>query len=429
MTAPNSDLPRDLAPDLPAGGGGDPFAGPPLTVAWVVIGSEGYGVRRCVLTLAGAVAARGWNAVAVSLDAGGLADEWESRGSAIRRIGLGEPPRFAGPMSSKPRELLSARAYRNRAAGAVASALDELGADVVHFVSPQLLAVAGMAARRPTVGRDGQPLGGRPCFWEMPNVVGDRYPLGLNRRLYQWALRRYGVRVLANSAYTAATLGDRPVRPTVFHLGVDAGRFDPDRVEPRPRASLGLPDAAPVFGIFARVNPSKGQLPFLRAMLEVSTDHDAPHLLLLGGPTPGSEVYAADLARVAASAGAPERLHDLGEVTDVERYYGAVDVAVNARVDAEPFGLSVVESMMMGRPVLAHALGGPAETVVDGVTGWHAAPATIEGLSAGLRRALADRQRWPEMGLAARDHAQRHFTADGQAVRYGRLVRRALATR
>ena len=85
------------------------------------------------------------------------------------------------------------------------------------------------------------------------------------------------------------------------------------------------------------------------------------------------------------------RRHFAGWTKEPERYYDAIDFAVNSRIDPEPFGLSVVEAMLAGRPVLVHALGGPAETVVDGVTGWHVAEATSESFAAGLRRIMQDR--------------------------------------
>ena len=391
-------------------------ARPPRTVAWLIGGGEGGGVRRLVVTLALAVARHGWRAAVVSLGGGESADAAEAAGLQVCRLDLGPAPRFAGRMWEKPAELLRARQYRRRALPAVAAALDELAADAVHVVSPHLVELAGRAAA----------VRGSACFWEMPNVVGDRYPLGLNRRLYQWTCRRHGIQPLANSAYTAATLGDRPVRPIIFHHVTEDWKFDPARVDGVRREALGVPADAPLFGLFARLTPAKGQLHLLRALLRCDFI-PTPHLLLLGGAPAGESGYAEQLRRVAGDAGAAERLHLLGAVEDVERYYPPLDVAVNARVDPEPFGLSVIEAMLMGVPVLAHALGGPAETVIDGETGWLMPDVDDATFDAAVARVLADRPRWGEMGSAARSHALAHFTADRQAERYAGLVERRLA--
>ena len=385
--------------------------GPPRTVAWLIGGGEGAGIKRATVTLASAVAALGWRAAAVSLDGGESADAFEAAGLEVRRLGCGPAPRFAGGMLAKPAELWRARQYRRAALPAVAAALEGLSADVVHVVSPHLVELAGRSAAA----------AGAACFWEMPNAVGDRYPFGLNRRLYQRTCRRFGIVPLANSAYTAATLGDRPVRPTVFHLGADAALFDPVRVAGASRGEIGVPADAPLFGLFARLTPSKGQLHLLRALLRCNSG-PAAHLLLLGGAPAGESGYADLLRRTAADAGAAGRLHLLGAVADVERYYPLLDVAVNARVDPEPFGLSVIEAMLMGVPVLAHASGGPAETVVDGETGWLMPGTSDSDFDAAVSRVLADHPRWREMGAAGRRRALERYAADGQARRYQALV-------
>jgi glycosyltransferase involved in cell wall biosynthesis len=113
----------------------------------------------------------------------------------------------------------------------------------------------------------------------------------------------------------------------------------------------------------------------------------------------------------------------VGEASRPERYYGVIDVAVNAYRGAESFGLSVVEAMLCGKPVLAHALGGPAETVLDGVTGWHIREPTVEALRGGVIRALADRSRWATLGAAGRSRAMSEYTLEKQASFYARFAR------
>jgi glycosyltransferase involved in cell wall biosynthesis len=132
---------------------------------------------------------------------------------------------------------------------------------------------------------------------------------------------------------------------------------------------------------------------------------------------------------MAAAAGAGDRLRLLPNRPDPERYYPIIDIPINARIDAEPYGLSVVEAMMMARPPLVHALGGPAETVVDGQTGWHLAEASVAAIEAGLRRVLVDQPKWAAMRKASREHALQHFTVDHQAAFYRAIVQETLQKR
>jgi glycosyltransferase involved in cell wall biosynthesis len=163
-----------------------------------------------------------------------------------------------------------------------------------------------------------------------------------------------------------------------------------------------------VAAIFARIEPVKGQDLVWKAMIElIQQDHDL-HLLLIGGPTDGG--FANELRGIAETHGVATRLHFAGWTNEPQRYYEAVDFAVNATLIPEGFGLSVVEAMLMGRPVLVHALGGPAETVIDGTTGWHVPEATVDAFAAALRQTMRDRSRWTEMGEAARIHALEKFS-------------------
>lgn len=397
------------------------------TVAWVIQGDETFGVRRAVLSLAGAAREAGWRVILAAIDGGPFADECRGLGYDVRPLGLGRAPAFFGNPAAKALGLFKARAYRRRAVRAIVGSLAADRPDVVHVLWPNLVALAGQAARRL----------GAACTWELVNIVGDRLPFSLNRRYYQWLCRRHGIRPLANSRHSARSLGDRPVRPVVMHLGTDPATFRPTLENPVTRAELGIPLDAVVFAIFARLEPVKGQDRLAAALAAVANDaagvsaaEPSPgpiHLLLVGAGA--DDAYRRQIIS-AAGDGMAGRVHLIGNVPDPQRYYPAVvDVAVNWSTSAEPFGLSVIEAMMAGRPVLAHAAGGPAETVVDGVTGWHGGDASVQTLTAVVRRALADRSRWPTMGAAARAHAVENFSIERQFATYAGVVEEVLDAR
>lgn len=378
----------------------------PCRVAWVANGDEGYGVGVATTTLMDALARRGHAVGAVTLREGPLTSKLEGEGRLIACLRR-DPPRTLGGSLPK-RALIYLRNRRNsmRAAPDVARELRAWRADSVHVLWPSLITLAGAAARR----------AGALCFWEVPNVVSDRYPFAINRRLIQRTCKRYAIQPLANSAYTARSLGDKPVKPIVFHLGVNADRFDPANIEPVPRDELGVAPGVPVFGIFGWFSEIKGQRRLIEAAAAVARDTPV-HVLCVGGPLEGPD---ADPVRDAARAlHAPAGVTLLDRVPDPERYMLACDVVVTATAGVvEAFGLTVVEAMLLGRPVLAHALGGPAETVVDGVTGWHVPSADPEALADGIRRALRARERWPAIAGAAREHALARFTDDAEADRF-----------
>ncbi|NNC92756.1 MAG: glycosyltransferase family 4 protein [Acidimicrobiia bacterium] len=394
----------------------EPTTGPARRIAWLVPGNDGYGVRRAVLGLTRELTARGWVTPIVTLTTTPFSDDCRAIGLEVIDLDVGPPPAFDGPLWAKPLELARAWRFQRRVQSAVESALRTLSIEAVHVVRPNLVALAGAASRRVGVA----------CFWRMPKPVGDRYPLDFNRRLFQWVCWRNRIQPIANSAYTASTLGNRPVAPVVMHLSADPDRFDPTTVNGVGRHELGIPEQAIVFAMVGRLIPDKAQDRVLQAMAQLGTAPAPLHLLVVGGPLHSS--YADSLRSMAQELGLSDRLHLIGAVDQPEEYYGAADVAINAYVGAESFGLSVVEAMMMGRPALVHARGGPGETVVDGVTGWHMPDPSVDSLIAGLERCLADRHRWEEMGEAARRRTLEYFTIRVQTERYMDIVQARLGT-
>ena len=387
-----------------------------IRIGWLITGDDSGGVAQAVRGLTGAVRPLGIEPVVVSLRQGDFSDSMRSAGFEVRVLNADRLPVLRGKLISKLRLQLQVRRSVAAIRPQLANVLRETNAQAVHVLWPNLMPLAAMAAHG----------AGIACFWEMPNIMG-KYPFDVNRRLTQRTLLKWNVTVLANSRYTANTLGDHPVKPIVLYLGADEHRFDPQVVNVVSREELGIPAQATVLGICARLTPEKGQAVILEAMAQLPAVYANTHLLLLGGPTESE--FGDELRALAQRLGVADRLHLVGSVPDPERYYGGIDVAINAYLGAESFGLSVVEAMMMGKPVLVHALGGPAETVVDGVTGWHVNEPTVAGFRAGLLRALGEREKWAAMGAAGRQRALEHFSLSRQAKQYVEIVRRRLALR
>lgn len=396
--------------------GADAHGAEPPVVAWLITGHERYGVRRATIGLVDALVELGWEAPILSLDDGPMTDECEDRGLPVHRLRLGRPPYYSESMVDRARVFAALYAYTRRATATVVESLEDVRADVIHVRWPTLVHLAGRAGRR----------AGARAIWQMPSLVGRRDPLRINKAFYQAVCFRYRVVPLANSAYTGGTLGSWLVRPVTFHLGIDERQFDPATVSHVTRSALGIPPDAVVLGICGRVTPDKGQDRVLRAVLAMDTAVPL-HLVLVGGVM--EEEYGRSLRDAAQRANAADRLHILGAVEEPERYYQLTDVQVNACVGPEPFGLSVIEAMMMRRPVLVHALGGPAETVVDGKTGWHVPDVSQATLLAGLRRAINDRALWTKMGVEARRQAVERFSIRGRAKEYARLASGLLTSR
>jgi glycosyltransferase involved in cell wall biosynthesis len=90
-------------------------------------------------------------------------------------------------------------------------------------------------------------------------------------------------------------------------------------------------------------------------------------------------------------------------------YYRSADVLVNPSF-SESFGMTVVEAMAAGRPVVATRVGGMTETVESGRTGYLVEPGDVDGLAAAIVGVLARPDRGAALGLAGRERALRLFS-------------------
>jgi glycosyltransferase involved in cell wall biosynthesis len=358
--------------------------------------------------------AEGIRSSAITLSPGPMRDELEQSGHDVA-AGLtdGVPPTLAGGLPRKALNAIRMVRGESRMAPLVASSAIAQEADLIHVRWPQLVGLAGAAARRASIR----------AVWQMPNAVGSTMPFDLNRRYLRWLCRRYEVLPIANSRYTATTLAGGHSVPPHAHLGIDPAEFDPARHSAVARADLGVPEDAVLLGVLARLQPSKGQAELIEALALLGEQGSDVHLMIVGGPYPRAIGFGERLVELARSLSVDRRVHFVGRVEEPQRYLLAADVVVSSTVGAEPFGLSVIEAMMMGRPVLAHALGGPGETVANGRTGWLVDSAAPEDLARGIQGALRDRSRWGEMGFAARSHAIQEFSIAAAVQRYLRVVR------
>jgi glycosyltransferase involved in cell wall biosynthesis len=211
------------------------------------------------------------------------------------------------------------------------------------------------------------------------------------------------VATAAAEVFELSRMGAQLSRVTVVPCGVDLKTFRPDGAA-EPRAAGGKRVL-----VLGRLVQRKGIDDVIRSLRGARGAH-----LVVGGGPPTTDLEAdreaSRLRSVARAAGVLKRVELRGQVerAAVPALIRSADVVVCAPW-YEPFGLVALEAMACGVPVVATAVGGLCDTVVDGVTGLHVPPRSPGALAAAIRRVLYDDAFRTRLGAAGAQRARTRF--------------------
>lgn len=252
-------------------------------------------------------------------------------------------------------------------------------------------------------------------------VVQTFHALGVVKKRYQGeddtspACRIRAERMVAqNAARVAATCSDEvfelarlglpTTRASVVPCGVDLRRFLPG---PRPERTAGHRLLA-----VGRLVPRKG---FDTAILALPELPGVELLIAGGSPSGGLEddAEARRLRDIARQGGVADRVRLLGPVSrdDMPALMRSADLVL-CTPWYEPFGMVALEAMACGTPVVASAVGGLLDTVLDGVTGRLVPPRDSDRLAKTVAEVLADDEQRAAMGHAGHRRARSRYSWD-----------------
>jgi phosphatidyl-myo-inositol dimannoside synthase len=223
--------------------------------------------------------------------------------------------------------------------------------------------------------------------------------------------------LIANSRNTERLLveewGLSISRIRMLHPGVDTGRFFPSEPNRSVRAALGWGER-PVVLTVGRLQLRKGQDQMIRALVAI---REAVPEILYAIVGHGEERPV--LEKLVARERLGNHVQFLGGIDDQRliECYQQCDLFVlpNRQVDRdiEGFGMVLLEAQACGKPVIAGASGGTAETMQIPETGLVVPCDGPDVLAAIVIELLVDRDRRIRMGKAARAWVVEHFDWDG----------------
>jgi mannosyltransferase len=237
----------------------------------------------------------------------------------------------------------------------------------------------------------------------------------------KWLIRRMDA-VIATSARSGSFL-DVP-HEVVMH-GIDLSAFRPAGDPDQAFAETGLPGRHAI-GCFGRVRAQKGTDLFVDAMIALLPEYPDWTAIVTGRVTAEHRGFADALERRVRAAGLERRILFLGEVPDVAAWYRRLSLYV-APSRNEGFGLTPLEAMASGAPVVASDAGAYAEMILPGVTGAVVPAGDGAALRAAIRPYLADPALARAHGRSALAHVTAQFPLSREAQGIARVYERVWA--
>ena len=310
---------------------------------------------------------------------GRFRSELESSGAVVHCLG---PVRARNPFGVR------------RARRALAQILDREDIDVVICHSAWPLAIFGAAVRAN---------GRRLVLWQ-------HAPNGGASWLERWARKSRPELVIFNSEYTARLAQDSypSARVAVLYCPVTLhGASDHLSASERAAARADF-DTSPndvVVVQVSRLEEWKGHRLHLEALSQLRHIEGWVCWMVGGAQQPAEERFFERLQRSAFELGISDRVRFLGQRSDVPHLLEAADIHCQPNIKPEAFGITYVEALSAGLPVVATALGGAIE-IVDESCGILTSRPDADEVAAALRRLIVDAELRERLGNAGPGRAR-----------------------
>jgi glycosyltransferase involved in cell wall biosynthesis len=347
--------------------------------------SSEYGPRRALERVARAVTLAGFRPICVVPSPDAISPELAALEPDVRILASLDTLH----RTFDPRIVLRLVREHRAAAAKIARLARSEDAAAIYTISEAVVA-GGVAARRVGVP-------------SVTHVIGlsIRSPR-LLARAYIPLLKRFSSRFVACSTAVATMLTDNGVDREAIdlvHNSISLGAVESSAQRPPP-----LPLDAPKVGMFAAYDPRKGQDLFVAAAVLVARSHPDARFYLIGGVLanrPESVAFELAVRRSIEANGLTGQLEQVGFVASTELYawIRALDVVV-APSRTEGFAHAVLEAMACARPIVATAIEGNLDAIVDGESGL-LVDVTPGAIAAGIGSLLADPIGGAKLGQAA----------------------------
>jgi glycosyltransferase involved in cell wall biosynthesis len=231
-------------------------------------------------------------------------------------------------------------------------------------------------------------------------------------------------RIVVNSSAVSDHLTARGLsaeKLAVIYNGISTKRFTQVTSHDGLREKLGLPTGVRLITLVANLRHTVKNVPMLlRTAKRVIAQQPEVHFVLAGEGD-----LESDLKQQARELGIADHVHFTGRCTEVPALL-AESYACVLTSAAEGFSNSILEYMAAGKPVVATNVGGAAEAIIEGKTGYIVEPDDDEAMAGRLVELLADKGKAETLGAAGRMRTQENFSEAAQLSKTTDLYERLL---
>jgi glycosyltransferase involved in cell wall biosynthesis len=263
---------------------------------------------------------------------------------------------------------------------------------------------------------------GVPHVWQVREIIERPWWMRTFLRTIMPAMAR---KIICVSRQAAALFPEAIVKKkvAVVNDGVDLKIFHPGYDIVDVKKDLGLPQDRLVIGYCGRLIRRKGVAVLIKAVESLLEKGYNLHLLIIGVVVPKYRDQAEEIENLLFRSTLNGRVTVLQEVKDVARYLSPADIVIQPSIEPEGFGLTALEAMALGKPVIATPLGGPLDLIEPGVNGLFSTPGDNLDLAQKIEELINNKTMRQKMGQNALETVRRNFDACQVSRRAGLIYR------
>ena len=196
----------------------------------------------------------------------------------------------------------------------------------------------------------------------------------------------------------------------VVHNGIDIARYKVKRTKADLREEHGIEEGDIIIGVIGNIKEWKGQETIVRSTVQLVKKYDNLKCLLVGALPDDSEWYYKKLKNIIEENNIGDKVIFTGFKSNPIDYINLIDIVVHTSIDPEPFGIVILEAMLLAKPIISTTIGGPAEIVIDKKTGILVDPGKPDILSEEIDRLVENPEYAKEIGDEAYKLLKRKYT-------------------